>query len=703
VKNLCLLLSVLLVLNSCAQKKMGSSLEKDKFLWLEDVEGEKALKWVKEQNALALNQMTASTGFKTLQKEALNILEAKDKIPFVKMQGNYLYNFWQDDKSIRGLWRRTTLDQYKKKKVKWETVLDLDQLAKDENENWVFKGAQCLAPQYKNCLINLSRGGKDAVVVREFDVQSKTFVKNGFSLKEAKSFVEWIDKDTLIVATDFGADSLTDSGYPRTAKLWQRGQELSQASQLIEVEKQDMTVNANRYDNRDGAVIVVQRLKTFYTSDFWLLKNGELKSIPIPDSAEIMGYFKGYFLFKLRDALNLEGKSFSEGSLVAVKKSVSGEKSLKPTDITLLYEQDSQSSILNVAVLKDKILINSLDNVKGAILEVQATTTGFSKPQKMNLASQSHLTIADSDSYSNSFFYNEEEYLKVDSLYFYDSQKSKSYLLKSLPQQFKTKGMIVEQKWATSLDGTKIPYFIVGKKSVIAKGNAPTLLYGYGGFEISMTPRYNSIVGKLWLEKGGVYVVANIRGGGEFGPKWHQAALKTNRHKAYEDFIAVGEDLIKSQLTTKEHLAIQGGSNGGLLVGAVMVKRPDLFRAVLCHVPLLDMLRYSQLLAGASWMGEYGDPSDSKMRQYILTYSPYQNLKADVEYPEVFFLTSTKDDRVHPGHARKMAAMMLDQGHKKVHYYENTEGGHSATANLKQSAKMRALTYEFLFNTIGKQ
>ncbi len=693
-------LAVLFFFAACSTSQVSLDGKDDPNLWLENVEGEKALNWVDSQNKKTLSDITKSDRYKNLESNALKILQAKDKIPNVSMRGDYLYNFWQDDKHVRGLWRRTRLKSYQSKNPNWETVLDLDQLAKKEKENWVFKGAKCRAPYYDLCLLTLSRGGKDASVIREFNAITKKFVNNGFNLKEAKSWVGWIDRNHIFVATDFGEGTLTESGYPRLVKVWTRGTEISRAKTVREAKTTDMAAFGETHVDSSGSSSLVATWETFYTTTMALYRGGKTYEVPLPKSAKVVGMFKKHFLVELRKPWKIEGTEYSGGSLLAVKEDVALRKSVTAKDVTLLFKQSNTTSILTTATTKDSVLINALDNVTGKIFEVPFVDNKFAQAKEVPFKKNTHVVLSAASPFKNDFFFKVSGFLNPDSLYYYNNSTKKHSKVKSLPAKFKSDGMEVQQKWAVSQDGTKIPYFLIGKKEVLKKGNAPTLLYGYGGFEISLTPTYKPVVGKLWLEKGGVYAMANIRGGGEFGPRWHQAALKKNRQRAYDDFIAVGEDLVKNGVSSKDKLAIQGGSNGGLLVGAVMTQRPDLFKAVLCHVPLLDMVRYSQLLAGASWVGEYGDPKNPEMLDYLLTYSPYHNIDPNKKYPELFLLTSTKDDRVHPGHARKFAARMMKLGHKNVHYYENTEGGHAATANLKQKARMRALTYEFLFKTL---
>ena len=702
---------------SCTHLPSSTTGKEDPFLWLEDVEGEKSLSWVKKQNKKTLNKLAQGKRFKELEISALEIFQTKDKIPRISMEGDHIYNFWQDDKAVRGIFRKTSLKSFNKKNPKWETLLDIDALAKKEKENWVYKKwmTQCLTPGWERCLLALSRGGKDASVIREFDTVKKKFVEKGFYLPEGKSFATWLDRDHILVGTDFGEGSLTDSGYPRLLKLWKRGTDLKEAPLVLEGKKTDMMVYSYHFKHLKDQVTVVSRRDGFFTAFYWLYENGKLKSLPLQKTAEILGFFHGSLIVSIKETWPVAGQSFPQGSLLAVDRKAGGNEKISKNHIQLLYTPDEKSAIdytfgKGVAFTKNRLLISVLKNVRSETFEVtlagdskkSSSKEKFSQAKPMNLIPGAHLNLAAASSDAPDFFVLKKDFLEPDTLYFYNSKKNKISKTKSLPAQFNSDGMVALQKWTTSRDGTQIPYFLVGKESLIKKGQTPTLLYGYGGFEISITPKYNGFLGKAWLEKGGLYAVANIRGGGEFGPKWHRSVQKKNRHKAYDDFIAVAEDLIKTKVTNKNKLAIEGRSNGGLLVGAVMTKRPDLFRAVTCQVPLLDMIRYSKLLAGASWMGEYGNPENKEMRKYLLSYSPYHNVRPhkDQAYPELFLFTSTKDDRVHPGHARKMAAKMMNLGHKNVYYYENIEGGHRGAANLKQMAKTDALTFEFLFQTL---
>ncbi len=667
--------------------------EEDPYLWLEEILGEKALEWVKLQNEESTSKLKAVPVFKNIYEKTLQILNSPSRIPYVSIYGNYLYNFWRDAEHPRGIWRRTTLVEYRKKEPKWEIILDIDHLAKEEKENWVWRGAHLIYPEYDRALVMLSRGGADATVVREFDIPSKSFVKDGFQLPEAKSRVAWMERDKIFVGTDFGPESLTTSGYPRIVKIWKRGTPLSEAETIYEGQKKSVSAAGFRYFSEEGSIDFIVESPTFFTSIYYILKDNKLLRLDIPADADIEGYFKGQLLVRLKRDWDIEGKIFKQGSVIScgMEDIIEGKKNFK-----IVMEPTEYMSIQGVTRTKNYVLVNVLDNVVSRLYSFFMDSKGGWKSKEIKIKDKGTISVATTSEKMDDFFVNYEDFLSPSSLYLVSSKTKKIEKIKSMPEFFNSKFYKVLQFHAVSKDGTRVPYFVVMRKDAQFDSKNPTLLYGYGGFEIAMRPSYLSTVGVAWLEKGGVYAVANIRGGGEFGPKWHQAALKKNRHKAFEDFIAVAEDLIKRKITSSDKLGIMGGSNGGLLVGSVSMMRPDIFKAVVCQVPLLDMRRYSKLLAGASWIDEYGDPDDPDMWEYIKTYSPYHNVRRGVKYPKIFFTTSTRDDRVHPGHARKMTAKMKDMGYE-VYYYENTEGGHAGAANNQQRAYMTALSYSFLY------
>ncbi|MCO6458076.1 MAG: S9 family peptidase [Pirellulaceae bacterium] len=669
----------------------------DQFQWLEDVTGEKPLQWVEQRNAASTGELTGSPAFTELNERLLAILDSDQRIPFISKAGDHYYNFWRDAQHKRGLWRRTTLDEYRKPEPAWETVLDLDALAEAEGENWVWKGADFLQPSYDRCLLSLSRGGADATVVREFDVQSKKFVEGGFVLPEAKTRVAWRDRDSLFVATNFGEGSLTTSGYPRTVKQWRRGVTLDEAKLVFEGQAGDVSVGAFRTQARGFERDFVYRSITFWTRELFVRDDqGRLVKIQTPDDAVVSPHRDMLFV-ELRSDWQVGGTTFPAGALLVtpLDKFLAGGRQLE-----MLFEPTERKSLAGFSATPNFVVLNELDNVRNRLYLLRRADGQWVRSELPGAPEFSALDLdpVDADE-SDDYFLTVSGFLTPLTLSHGTLGRGEPEVLKTSPAFFDAEGLAVSQHEAVSKDGTRVPYFQVARGDLKLDGQARTLLYGYGGFEVPLLPGYNPTVGAAWLERGGVYVVANIRGGGEFGPRWHQAALKANRHRAYEDFIAVAEDLVRRKVTSPPHLGIRGGSNGGLLVGNMLTIRPDLFGAVVCAVPLLDMQRFHKLLAGASWMAEYGDPDDPEQWEFIRTFSPYHNVRPEAKYPRTLFTTSTRDDRVHPGHARKMVALMQSQGHD-VLYYENIEGGHGGAANNKQSAFMLALAYTFLWQQL---
>ncbi|MBI3408794.1 MAG: S9 family peptidase [Planctomycetes bacterium] len=668
---------------------------KDPYLWLEDVTGDKALNWVKGQNA-SVAELTKGEAFTALKDRLLKILDSDERIPMIAKDGDHYYNFWRDAKHKRGLWRRTTLDEYRKAKPNWEIVLDLDALADAEKENWVWKGAQFLRPNFDKVLISLSRGGADATVVREFDPKTKQFVKDGFYLPEAKSRLSWRGPDSVFVGTDFGKGSLTHSGYPRIVKEWKRGTPLAEAKLVFEGKPEDVSVGAFMDLTKGFEREFVMRGETFWKSQMYQRKGDKLIKIEKPDDAQA-GIHRDLMFITLRSDWKVGDKTYPAGALLVTNFDdfMAGKR-----NFDVLFEPSERKSLAGYSPTKNHIILNELDNVQSRLYVLTRKNGKWTREDlpgapKFSTANAFAIDPDESDDY----FMTVADYLTPSSLHLGTLGKGAAERIKETPAYFKSEGLNVTQHETISKDGTRIPYFQVSRSNIELNGNNPTLLYGYGGFRIPMVPGYQAGTGAAWLEKGGVYVVANIRGGGEFGPKWHDAALKANRPRAYEDFIAVAEDLQKRKVTSPKHLGVMGGSNGGLLVGNMLTMRPDLFGAVVCQVPLLDMQRYHKLLAGASWVAEFGNPDDPKEWEFVKTFSPYHNVAKDTKYPRTLFTTSTRDDRVHPGHARKMVAKMRDMGHD-VLYYENIEGGHGGAANNDQAAFMQALAYAFLWNQL---
>ena len=667
--------------------------EGDPFQWLEEVQGQKAMAWVKQQNQNTVKELEAVKEFKPIAKRTLEILDSKEKIPYPETLGAAVYNFWRDEIHARGVWRRTTLASYRTAAPEWETVLDVDALAKAENEPWVFHGASCLAPEYRRCLITLSRGGSDAAVVREFDTATKSFVKDGFALPEAKSSVAWKDENTLWVGTDFGPGSLTESGYPRIVKVWSRGTSLAQAKTVFEGKETDVASGGSTQILSDGRYDLVVRTPAFYRGEHFVLLGGRLVKLDVPEDASFQAFFRDRALFSLRSDWTVAGTTYRQGSLLAIGLDdlLAGRRRLD-----VLFEPTERSSLAGVARTRDRVWVQTLDNVRSRLASF-ALDGGVWKREEVALPGLGSAEIVDASDSAEVLFFTYQDFLTPSSLYLVAGGAPER--VKTAPAFFDASGMNVEQREATSKDGTKIPYFLVTPKGFVASGDAPTLLYAYGGFEISETPAYSGTLGSAWLARGGVYALANIRGGGEFGPRWHQAAVKENHFRNFEDFASVAEDLIARKITSPRHLGIMGGSQGGLLVSGTFVLRPELFNAVVAQVPLADMKRFSHLLAGNSWMAEYGDPDVPEQWAYIKTWAPYQNLKKDAKYPKPFYWTNTRDDRVHPAHARKMVAKLEALGHP-VYYFENTEGGHGSGAVNKQTAYVTGLQYAYLWKML---
>ncbi|QOC23457.1 S9 family peptidase [Wenzhouxiangella sp. AB-CW3] len=671
--------------------------EDDPFLWLEEVEGEKALEWAEGQNERSLDYLKSKPQFEPIHDRVLEILTSDDRIAYPSLMGGEVYNFWRDGTHVRGIWRKTSRESYRSDSPEWDVIIDLDQLAEEEGENWVWAGSSCRYPDYDRCLVGLSIGGADAAVRREFDLESRTFVEDGYVLPESKSQIAWRDRDSVFLGPAFNDEEMTDSGYPRTVRIWERGTPPEDAELVYEGERGDVSVSGMRIWDGDDYYDMIVRAPGFFTRHYYHYTDGEVSRINVPEDASIVGLINGQLLVDLKSDWTVGETTFRQGALVAGP--MESFESESP-ELSVLYQPGERSSIAGVSTTESSVLVNVLDNVVSRLERFTHDGDQWHS-ESLSVPDMGSVSVVSTDDRSDRFFYNYTGFLTPSTLFEANAANNSHEEVRSEPSWFDAEGMVVEQYEAESADGERIPYFVVKPAGFEADGSNPTLLSAYGGFEISRTPFYSGVIGTSWLERDGVYVLANIRGGGEFGPRWHQAALQENRQRAFDDLIAVAEDLIERDITSPDHLGIQGGSNGGLLVGAVMVQRPDLLNAVVCQVPLLDMKRYHKLLAGASWMAEYGDPDDPEQWAYIKEYSPYQNVSADADYPKAFFTTSTRDDRVHPGHARKMVAKMLDQGHD-VLYYENIEGGHGGAANLEQQAYISALMYSYLHDRLAE-
>jgi prolyl oligopeptidase len=665
--------------------------ETDPFLWLEDVNGARAMAWVNAENAKTTGVLEADPRFAGLFADELKLAQAKDRIPDPEMLGDSIYNFWRDAGHVRGIWRVTTAADYASPDPHWRTVLDLDALAKTENANWVWNGDNCLAPSYTRCLVSLSDGGEDADTTREFDLTTGQFVPGGFVLLHSKQSADWLNENTLLVARDWGPGTMTSSGYPFVVKALKRGQDLSQASEVFRGTPSDVSADMVVMHDGEGEVLpLITRGVDFFHSEIYQLTDAGALKLDLPAKVSLQGYVRGQLLFTIEEDWTFQGRTFTAGSLLAVAPQFLNGGISTPAPDPLVYAPGPRQSIEQVANTKTRIVAAIFDNVRGGLFTFDRGSDGTWRATTMPVAADSSVSLAAAIENSEVFYYGVDNYLDPPSLFQADASGGAAAEVKSLPPRFDSSKDTVDQYEATSTDGTKVPYFVVHPKAMMLDGSNPTILYAYGGFQASLTPAYSGTIGKLWLERGGVYVVANIRGGGEFGPAWHEAALKTHRQLAWDDFAAVARDLIARGITSPRRLGIQGGSNGGLLMGVEFTQHPELFRAVDIQVPLLDMLRFEQIAAGASWVGEYGSMANPDERAFLEKTSPYANLKADVDYPMPLIWTTTKDDRVGPQHARKFAAKLASM-RKPYLYYEVIEGGHGAGANQEEEARTTAL------------
>lgn len=669
---------------SSVHPPVASLAPEDPYLWLEDVTGEDALDWVRRHNDPTLADL-GDAEFEAMRTEALQVLDTDARIPYVRRRGEYLYNFWRDEANPRGLWRRTSLASYRTDTPEWDVVIDVDALAAADDENWVWAGADVIEPDHALALISLSRGGADAVVVREFDMRTREFVSGGFELPEAKTQIAWEDENTVLVGTDFGPDSLTDSGYARLVKRWRRGDALADAVTVYAGEQADVIVAASVDRTPGFERTMISRAVDFFNDEIYELRDAELLRVEAPTDATVSVHHD-WLLIELRT----DWDGHAAGSLLAASYAefISGTKNL-----SVVFEPDARTSLHQYSWTRDRLVVVTLADVAS---RVQIFTPGeWTATDLPGVPPNTNTVIAAADSRGDEIFLDSSGFVTPSQL-LHGTPDGPVTRIKQAPGFFDADGIEVSQHFATSADGTRIPYFVVGRPGA----TGPTLLGGYGGFEVSRTPGYDGVLGRLWLARGGTYVLANIRGGGEYGPGWHTQAMREGRHLVDEDFAAVARDLVQRGVTTVARLGAQGGSNGGLLMGIMLTRYPDLFGALVCSVPLLDMKRFHLLLAGASWVAEYGNPDDPADWEFISKYSPYQNISADRSYPPILITTSTRDDRVHPGHARKMTAALEEAGHP-VSYYENIEGGHGGAADNSQAAFRAALIYRYLWRTIG--
>ena len=676
----------------------------DPYIWLEEIQGERALAKVDQWNADTEAVLTDQPEYPLAKAWAKQILDDTRQIALPDaIQGDMVTNLWRDADNPRGLWRIASLESYMAGAPEWRVLIDVDKLGEDEGQSWVWHGANCLAPDYARCLIALSPGGTDADVVREFDVTTGRFVDGGFSLPEAKSNVAWFDEDTLFVGTDEGEGSLTDSGYPRLVKLWDRGTDFSTARQIAEGEQADISASGFSVLDGDTRWRFVNRSPSFWTNQISLVKeDGTTVPLPLPEDAEFEAVLNGFVIAKLNSALETTGGTEQPGALVAwsLQSVLDGSD---PAPFTVFRPSDTQA-IEEVAASETKLWVKVLDDVSGKLIELSPGQSGWTA-RDMELPANSTVQIAETSGTGDTAFVTVESMLTPPTLYAVPSE-GEAVAIASEPAQFDASKFTVEQKFATSKDGTKVPYYLVRPKD--AQGPLPTLIHAYGGFRAAQTPKYltaepyrSGPLGLFWVESGNAYVLANIRGGGEYGPRWHEDALREKRQNSFDDFHAVADDLVASRLTTPGHIAASGRSNGGVLVGAVANQRPDLYGAIISGSPLIDMRRYNKLLAGASWMAEYGNPDVPEDWAFMKEWSPYQNMSDGPDVPAAFYYLSTLDDRVHPGHARKAAAKHEAYG-QTSYYHEYREGGHSVGSDHEEDAKRAALLLSYLNREIGK-
>jgi prolyl oligopeptidase len=686
--------STLSCLTAHAQNLTGPT---DKYQWLEDVSGERSMAWVNAENERSAKALDVGPVYTSLAETALKVLESPTRLPTPEFRVGEVYNTWQDAQHVRGILRRTSLDSYLNDQPDWHTVIDYDALATQDNEKWVQKGLNCLYPGDSLCLVALSAGGEDADTLREFDLRTGKFVDNGFVLSRSKQSAAWVDKDTLLVARNWGPDTMTQSGYPFVVKLWKRGEPLDQAKEVYRGTPADVSAGAGSlHDSQGHHAVLLTRGVNFFQREVSLYTPEGPKKIAIPGKSQIHGMLDGQIIVELNETWKPEGiaTTFPQGAIVALNlEAVRKDPThLKPT---IIFTPTAQEFAQEAAVTKNHLILTTLDHVQGRAYVYTRSPKNVWTSKRLDIPDNLSVSIETVNTSDDRFFLETTGFLTPSSLLLGDAATTTLKPAKTLPPQFDASSLVVEQLQANSTDGAKVPYFIVHRKDIKYDGSNPTLMTAYGGFQVSETPRYSGIVGKLWLERGGIFVLANIRGGGEFGPAWHEAGLKTHRQLIYDDFAAVANDMYTRKITSPRRMGIVGGSNGGLLMGVEFTQHPEMWTAVVIQVPLLDMLRFEHIAAGASWVGEYGTVTIPEERKFLASISPYNQLKPDGNYPEPLIFTTTKDDRVGPVHARKFAARM-EEFHKPFYYDEIVEGGHAAGANLKEQAKTWAEQYTYL-------
>lgn len=668
----------------------------DPFTWLEDIRGERALAWARQENERTLGALQGDPRYQANHDRALAILEARDRIPAVTIRPDGLYNFWQDAEHVQGILRRTSLASYRTETPQWETVLDLDSLSRADGKTWVYHGLDCLPPDERRCLLSISDGGRDADVVREFDLAAGRFVDGGFNLGESKQDTSWEDENSILVGRDWGPGTMTQSGYPFVVKRLRRGQSLDQAVEIYRGEPTDVSASVFVLRDTDGRAhgLIGLRALDFFHRRYELLRPGGNVTLNIPARANLAGIVDGRLLMTLDEAWDAPGGAhFATDSIVSYDLA-EWERDPNAARPTLVWAPGPRQTLSGVATTHGRLIVTILDTVRGRAFAMNYAE-GAWHAQDIALPPNATIGVSTASDRDEQAMFSVTDYLTPNSLWLYDGASGAVERIKTTPPRFDASHDVVEQLEAVSRDGTRIPYFLIRPANMRRDGSTPTILYGYGGFQVSQVPAYSGTMGKLWLEQGNAYVVANLRGGGEFGPDWHQSAQREHKQRTWDDFQAVAEDLIRRHITSPRRLGAMGGSQGGLLVGTAITQRPDLFHAAVIQVPLFDMLRFPYMGAGASWIGEYGDPRIPAERAWIERWSPYQHLTPGRTYPMPFIETSTADDRVHPGHGRKAAARLAAIG-APYYYYENMEGGHAAGANLQETARRIALEFTYM-------
>ncbi|HMG84101.1 MAG TPA: prolyl oligopeptidase family serine peptidase [Terracidiphilus sp.] len=676
-----------------------ASEQPDKYTWLEDIHGDKSMDWVKAENARTAAVMEKQKPFAGLEEDALKVLDSPDKLAFPQFRAGMVYNTWRDKDHVRGIVRRTTLESYLSDAPNWETVIDYDALGKQDKQSWVGHGLECLQPEEKLCLVSLSSGGEDAATLREFDLPEGKFVENGFVSPRGKQRIAWLDKDNLLIAREWGEGTMSVAGYPIEVKRWKRGTPLESAVEVFRGDAKDEGSGVDPVVLTDGlghSVAVIENSKTFFETEYYLVLASGPKKLGLPMKANVRGLQDNQVVISLEEQWTPEGqtKTYPQGAVVSLDlEAVKADPvHLKPT---VLFAPTAQEFSQQVATTKNHVLVTTLEHVQGRAYVYTHGKDGKWTRSKLAVPDNESIGISTTSLLDDRFFLSETGFLTPSSVLLGDAAVGSLKPGKTQKALFDASRDVVEQLEATSKDGTKVPYFAVHRKDMPMDGSTPTLLTAYGGFQVSNLPAYNPVFGKLWLERGGTFVLANIRGGGEFGPAWHDAGLKTHRQRIYDDFYAVAEDLVTRKFTSKERLGIEGGSNGGLLMGVEFNQHPEMWKAVVIQVPLLDMLGYEHMSAGASWVGEYGSVKVPAERAFLASISPYNQLKPDVHYPEPLIFTTTADDRVGPVHARKFAAKM-EEFHEPFYYDEITEGGHGAGADNRQAARTWAEEFTYL-------